>query len=158
MRSLVRRPSFTAATTARTASLASPGSNSKSTPASNARTAVSPGPYIFVTALHIERVGADQSLEAQLFAQQSREHVSGNGCGFSSGSSAGDGEVRGHHRVNARFNRCLKRHELHLIQALARSGDPGQIHMRVRIGVAMAGEVLGGHKHEVSPGRNARLQ
>ncbi len=55
--------------------------------------------------------------------------------------------MAGHYGVDAGRDGRLEGNQFHLVQPLARCAYTSEVHMRVGVGVAMAGKVLGRHEH-----------
>jgi hypothetical protein len=115
--------------------------------------------------VHRHRVREDDSLEAQLLAQQAGEDRPAERRRPSFGRiERGQPDVRGHHGVDARGDRRPERHELHGVERARGVLDHREVEVGVGRRVAVAGEVLGGREHAalLDPahvrGRHARHQ
>ena len=92
-------------------------------------------------ASHVERIGHDHALESQLLFEQVRNHRRRNrGDVVGIGIERRDGDVRHHHRVDARGDRLPKRRKFDRIQMRAVAVHAGDAQMRVGRGVAVAGK------------------
>ena len=94
-------------------------------------------------ALHGQRVGKDQSLEAQLAGQQVVGDAARQGGGHVLGAlDFGHGQMAHHDAVQPRLYHAAEGIELHAVEPLAREAQGGQGLVRVDVRVAMAGEML----------------
>ncbi len=73
----------------------------------------------FRDAAHFKRVGDDDAFESQLLAQNAGQDFGRKRGGRVGIVKRGDGDVRGHHRIDAVLDGGAERHELHLLQPLA---------------------------------------
>ena len=101
---------------------------------------------VLADGLHDQGIGHHQAGELQLLAQQTGQDGlrEGGRLRVVQGRQA---QVGGHHRGHPRGNRPLKGRQLDLIEAFAVVGQFGQLQVRIRAGVAVAGEVFGAGQH-----------
>ena len=96
--------------------------------------------------VHHQGIGNDQAFEAQLPAQQAREHRLGQG-GWPLAIKGGQHQVGCHHRGHPCGDRLLKGGQFDRRQPLPAVGQQGQGEVRIAAGVPVAGEVLGAAQH-----------
>ena len=89
-----------------------------------------------------------QPLEAEPLAEQVGEDRGRERGGHIGGREGGDGDMRRHDGVDARFDGRLERNQLEAFEAVAVGGNGGEVDVRVDGGVSMSGEVLDGREHE----------
>ena len=98
---------------------------------------------------HVHGVGDDDVLELELIAQQAGEHQWRDGGGDILRLDGGHGHVRGHDGVDSVRDGSLERLQLDRVHVIAVFVEQRQVHVAIDGGVAVAGEMLGGHQHAI---------
>ena len=96
--------------------------------------------------LHHQRIGHDETVKAQVLAQQVGQHRCRQGGGALR-VQLREEQMGRHHAVDSGFDQGAERWQFHLIQPAAVVGEHRQVQVGVAVGVAMAWEMFGATQH-----------
>ena len=101
-------------------------------------------------ASHIQRVGDDETIEAEFIAEQAADNSRRERRRSATfGLERRHGEVPGHDRACSGGKGRAKRRQFHRVEMGAVARDGGQVEMRVDLSIAVAGEMFGRGKRAV---------